>query len=174
MIDKHVYIPGCLGYCCGTDGSIWSKRKRGRNRFCDEWHRLRPVLNGDGYARVRIAGLGRRLVHRLVLESFVGPCPEGMESCHADGNRLNNRLDNLRWDTPKNNAADKARHGTLAVGSRNGMAVLRENAIETIDRLRSEGYTYIDIADLLDVSVATIRDAHIGKTWKHVPRFAMA
>lgn len=52
------------------------------------------------------------LVHRLVLAAFVGPCPSGMEGCHNDGNPLNNSVDNLRWDTHRNNEADKRRHGT--------------------------------------------------------------
>jgi len=51
--------------------------------------------------------------HRLVLEAFIGPNPVGMECCHDDGNPANNRLDNLRWDTPESNNADKLRHGTV-------------------------------------------------------------
>ena len=46
-------------------------------------------------------GYKTRLVHRLVLETFVGAAPAGMEGCHNDGNRFNKRLENLRWDTPK-------------------------------------------------------------------------
>lgn len=53
----------------------------------------------------------RALVHRLVLESFVGPCPEGWECCHNDGDPTNNRLENLRWDTRSNNGHDRVRHG---------------------------------------------------------------
>jgi hypothetical protein len=51
-------------------------------------------------------------VHRLVLEAFVGPCPPGMEACHNNGIRDDNRLENLRWDTRVNNHADKHKHGT--------------------------------------------------------------
>ena len=54
-----------------------------------------------------------RLVHRLVLEAFVGPCPTGMESCHfPDRNPANNKLDNLRWATHAENENDKIVHGT--------------------------------------------------------------
>ena len=51
-------------------------------------------------------------MHRLVLDAFVGPCPENMEGCHNDGNPLNNNLENLRWDTHKNNQLDSVIHGT--------------------------------------------------------------
>lgn len=51
-------------------------------------------------------------IHRLVLEAFVGKCPQGMECCHNDGNPLNNRLENLRWDSHHENMLDAVRHGT--------------------------------------------------------------
>lgn len=58
-------------------------------------------------------GRGRsRRVHQLVLEAFVGPCPEGMEALHGTGVRHDNCLINLRWGTPVENAADRVRHGT--------------------------------------------------------------
>lgn len=52
-------------------------------------------------------------VHILVLTAFYGPCPEGMEGCHHDGDPLNNRLGNLRWDTHVGNVSDSIRHGTF-------------------------------------------------------------
>lgn len=42
-------------------------------------------------------------IHRLVYETFVGEIPEGMQIDHRDGNTQNNRLDNLRCVTPKEN-----------------------------------------------------------------------
>lgn len=53
----------------------------------------------------------QRSVHRLVLEAFVGPCPEGMEGCHWDDDNDNNHLSNLRWDTHQANEQDKVRNG---------------------------------------------------------------
>ena len=52
-------------------------------------------------------------VHLLVLSAFVGPAPSGMECCHNDGSRSNNRLENLRYDTRSNNALDRHVHGTM-------------------------------------------------------------
>jgi len=54
----------------------------------------------------------QRGVHQLVLEAFVGPVPDGMETCHNDGNPTNNSLANLRYDTHRENTLDMVRHGT--------------------------------------------------------------
>jgi hypothetical protein len=68
-----------------------------------------------GYLIVALTAKGRsksHSVHRLVLRAFQGDCPDGMQCCHANGIRDDNRLDNLRWDTRSANEQDKIRHGT--------------------------------------------------------------
>lgn len=45
-------------------------------------------------------------VHRLVLRTFVGKCPEGMEFLHKNGNSQDNRLENLRYGTRSENIVD--------------------------------------------------------------------
>lgn len=47
-----------------------------------------------------------RTVHSLVMESFVGPCPQNKIVCHIDGNFWNCRLENLRYDTYRSNRKD--------------------------------------------------------------------
>jgi hypothetical protein len=42
-------------------------------------------------------------IDRLVLESFVGPCPSGMEARHLNDISTENRRENLEWATPKEN-----------------------------------------------------------------------
>ena len=67
-----------------------------------------------GYPTVCLAKNGTRktrYVHSLVLESFVGERPIGMEACHRDDVSTNNRLTNLRWDTPSSNRQDIVRNG---------------------------------------------------------------
>lgn len=96
---------------------------------------LRPGVVSGGYLKVILSvGSRRRFasVHHLVLEAFVGPCPPGMECCHNDGNRQNNRLENLRWDTKKANQGDRLKHGTSTQGRGNGSCKLTEEQVREI------------------------------------------
>lgn len=66
-----------------------------------------------GYLTVKFGHRGRNVsVHKLVLEAFVGPCPEGMECLHENDDPLDNRLSNLRWGTRTENLEDRVRNGT--------------------------------------------------------------
>jgi hypothetical protein len=47
--------------------------------------------------RIKEKGFRNRYVHRLILETFIGPCPRGHHAEHLDGDSLNNCLTNLRW-----------------------------------------------------------------------------
>ena len=78
--------------------------------------RLKPTR--QGYWRIGLTKelAGRQefhFVHRLVLEAFVGPRPEGMECRHLNGDPGNNIVENLCWGTHSENSLDKRRHGTV-------------------------------------------------------------
>lgn len=77
---------------------------------------LSPGNGGPGspYLRVSLTRNSKSktlLVHRLVLESFVGPSERGWEGCHGNGVPTDNRLVNLRWDSSAANSADTMQHG---------------------------------------------------------------
>ncbi|KRD36826.1 hypothetical protein ASE27_10240 [Oerskovia sp. Root918] len=76
---------------------------------------LRAATKRSGHQHLSLCVDGKGitlLVHRMVLEAFVGPAPEGMEACHSDGDPANNALSNLRWDSRSENTLDRVRHGT--------------------------------------------------------------
>ena len=69
------------------------------------------------YVQISLRSCGKtfvRRIHRVVLEAFRGPCPEGLEGCHNDGYRRNNALQNLRWDTHQSNMDDLRRQRAAA------------------------------------------------------------
>ena len=96
-------------------------------------------------ASLRKNGMVKNIkIHRLVLEAFVGPCPEGMEACHNDGNPMNNQLCNLRWDTHSSNMIDASNHGKRKATKKQVLEIkksLKEGA-RVCDVARGCGLTY--------------------------------
>ena len=75
---------------------------------------LKPNKHPSGYLRVDLRKNNKpetRVVHRLVLEAFVGEAPPGTEACHWNDDPADNRMENLRWGTPADNMLDKVRNG---------------------------------------------------------------
>jgi hypothetical protein len=103
-------------------------------------------------------------VHRLVLEAFVGPCPPGMEGCHNNGIGTDNRLANLRWDTRKNNAADKVAHGTHNRGERHYRAKLTRRDAEAI-RTHRGFVSCRSLGETFGVSPSTVNLIQLGVNW---------
>jgi hypothetical protein len=105
-------------------------------------------------------------VHQLVLMAFIGPCPEGMEVCHNDGNHLNNCINNLRYDTHTNNELDKIKHGTFLLGEKCSWAKLNNWQVRVIKRLlESKILKQREIAKIFEVHFSTISIINKKGTW---------
>jgi len=76
-------------------------------------------INKDGYNRVVIDKKEYR-AHRIIWEMFNGPVPEGMIIDHIDGDKLNNRIENLRVCTHVLNSNNRVfkKTSNLPVGVR--------------------------------------------------------
>lgn len=155
-------IPEFPNYLIDTFGTIYSKRGNLKSTYPDfnGYEVVQLWKNNKGYMK---------LVHRLVLETFVGRCPKGMQCCHNDSNKVNNRLENLRWDTPKNNHADAIKRGTHACllrGEKSGGAKLTNKQIQIIKNLNK--YTNLfhkQIAKMFGVHQSTITRIINNTTW---------
>lgn len=145
------------------------RRSNGFGTYMQKGKILRQTSDGSRFLVNLTAGDGMQKVwsvHHLVLRAFVGLCPSGMECCHWDGNPLNNRLKNLRWDTHKNNEADKRRHGTALIGERTRTAKLTRFLVRKIRRLYMTGeYSYGALVKLFGITVGTLSPLLHGKTW---------
>ncbi len=174
---RYLPVAGFAGYHIGDDGSVWSARLKNGN-LKEDWHRLSTsVRERSRYATVcfRAGPCGSkgkshvRYVHRLVLEAFVGPCPEGMECRHLDGNPRNNRVENLRWGTHRENRQDMERHGTKLMGERCHSAKMNETCIRAIRHLHDQlGLTQNELAAAFGLTQNTVYKIVNGETWKHV------
>lgn len=134
---------------------------------------LTPYINEKrgGYQSVTLSKDGNRktvYIHTTVLQVFVGPRPKPeMEGCHANGDTTNNRLDNLRWDTPVNNAADRKIHGTQTQGESSNLSVLTEAKVQEIRR-QAKYRRQTDIAKEFGISVKQVSRIINRQQWKHV------
>lgn len=160
------------GYYVDEDGNFYSQHFKRWGLLRSHAPRLlKTVLFTTGYKMARVTdGISekRLSVAALVLESFVGPKPtDKHEVRHLDGNRQNNALSNLRWGTSKENYADKRRHGTDQIGSRNGQSKLTETDVLQVRTMLST-VTQRAVAKWFGVSQRAINFVSVGQHWKHI------
>lgn len=130
---------------------------------------LRP--NHLGYVRfsIPIEGVIRSVsAHALVMDAFVGARPDGMTIDHINGNKSDNRVENLRYLTAADNIRASSALGLNAHGERHGSAKLNPAQVTEIRRLRSQGLVQRAIARRFGISQTHVRDIISGKNWAHV------
>lgn len=164
---KSLDFLGYPMYRVGDDGSVWRYYKT------VGWRKRKPYYNGTNPRLAvhlsRDSKAKTYTIHRLVLLAFVGPCPDGMQGCHNNGNPDNNNLWNLRWDTPTANQADRKLHGTTYEGEQHHSAKLTENDVRAIRKLYATGsYSYTQLAKKYRVDFTNIACIVKNKTWKHI------
>lgn len=130
-----------------------------RNKSYRFWIReriLKTGINGGGYKYV-ILSVGHHLrpltIHKAVAVTFLGERPLGMAIDHIDGNKLNNRADNLEYVTPKENSRRAILTGCVGIGVNNSHCTIKSRVIELeIIRLRyEEKWTYKEIANKFNI-----------------------
>ena len=124
---------------------------------------------GTGYHCVTLHRAGEEkplqfAVHRLVLEAFVGQS-RGCHACHNNGKRDDNRLENLRWGSAADNAADRAIHGTQLRGEQSPFSKLDA---QTVRFIRSSPQKQQELAEQFGVTQVLISQIRLRKAWKHV------
>jgi hypothetical protein len=174
MDDHFRPIKGFPGYRVSKVGvvqSCWSRHARPA-RMTGTWLPLSPIRRRWGHLTVNLSRAGKktsRPVHRLVLEAWVGPCPEGLIRCHNNGLPWDNRVENLRRDTYQANSYDSLRHGTRATGSRCRSSKLAEDDVQEIRRLRAEGVRTGELARRYGVTRKNIEAIVYRRSWRHLP-----
>jgi predicted XRE-type DNA-binding protein len=163
---------------------IWRKHHRFAEYEISDHGRARRCVGGQGTragrtlkaARNKVTGYFRFIfssgnrssseyVHRAVLATFVGPCPDGMEGTHRNGDKADNKLTNLRWATHADNIADKHEHGTVLRGQHVGNSKLTEADVIAI---RQATGLQREIAARFGISRTNVSVIRSGKIWKHL------
>lgn len=105
---------------------------------------------------------------RLICVAWHGPKPEGKEVSHLNGNSLDNRPENLRWETKKENAARKIEHGLSDKGLANSRACVSKEDVLLIRQRIALQIPYAEIAKEFGISKATISRINTGQRYSEV------
>lgn len=172
-------IPGYSRYRATEDGAIFSLYRGVSLRAAPR--KLKPFRNPLGYLQVNIradadcapviAKPGRQgqLVHILVCLAFHGVRPSMMhEVDHINHVRDDNRAENLRWVTRKQNIQNSPNHHRYPNGEAHHNSKLTEACVRQMRARREAGETCKRIAGDYGVSLHAVWHATTGNAWRHV------
>ena len=163
-------VAGYPNYAVSADGDIWRVTRPQKASFNTKLpYRLARHIGQNGYIEVVLCAQGRAKTfraHRLVLSAFVGPPPtKAHEVAHWNGDKTDNRIENLRWVTRKENMEDCRRHGRLLCGEMNPNAKLSEKDVQFIRSNVKERGDTVRIARELGVSHTRVSAIVLRQSW---------
>ena len=161
-------------------GRIWrtavrqGDRWNGGTRVLSCQKRRAESQDGRGYLQVRAMFNGHRTyasAHRLVWHHFMGPIPASMTINHKNGDKSDNRPQNLELATYK----EQTRHAHFILkrgvrdqrGQKNCMNKLTVNQVREIRTRRAAGESLLAIAKDYPVVFQTISKIAKRKAWRH-------
>jgi len=158
-------VPSFPDYAISRAGLIIRVTSRTRAKFgCV----IKPFIGCEGYTRIILSGK-HASVHRLVAETYLGPCPDGCVVNHKDGNKLNNSVSNLEYVTQKRNIQHGLETGlSPSFGETHGMAKLTEKEVLEIRAAYGDCHLCSKLAGKYGVCRSMIYKIRAGRNWKHV------
>lgn len=174
--DDEVWrdVPGFPGYQVSNAGRVRSidrfvRTANGQNRAYRGKIMRAAKATPSGHLKLllRRAGGGRaQFVHALVLLAFAGPRPDEQQVRHLNGIACDNRLCNLAYGTPRENAADKISHGTHLSRACHPSAKLTDLQVQAIRSQISEGCRQADLAIFYGVHRTNISAIAVKRSWR--------
>lgn len=166
-------IPDFEGYQVSSFGKVRSIDRLRKNKvgFClTTGQELKQLLNKKGYPEVRLRkqGCHTRVVHKLVASAFLTK-PEGCTQInHINGIKTDNRVNNLQWVTQSENQLHAYKLGLQPSrsGEGNSRATLTDKKVTALKELYNSGKTAKEVAEIMNVSIHTVRQILSGRTWK--------
>lgn len=176
-------IEGCKGYYeVSSFGRVKSLPRRvpcgsGRETRLVPEKILANSRRGYTFVQLRIDGMEyRESVHRLVTEAFI-PNPKGLPFVnHKDGDKTNNRADNLEWCTPKENINHALGMGLMrfvgSPGEKNGKSRLTQSQVNEIKAMCLDGKSQRSASRKFGVSSQHVGRIVRGTRWKSIQEAA--
>lgn len=157
-------------YQVSAEGHVYSPAKgtsNPRGKF------MTLSLDHSRYTKVGLCKNGKKYnhsVHRLVAEAWI-PNPNNLPQVnHKNGNREDNRVENLEWCSLSENIKHSFRElGRKVVrGAEHANSRLRDVDVEVIKESLSKGVLQRELAQRFNVTQATISNIKNGKRYLHI------
>lgn len=102
------------------------------------------INKGNGYVYITLSNKGKiknKRIHRVVAEAFIPNYWKNPYVNHKDGDKTNNKVDNLEWVTPKENVE----HAIKVLGVKYGHSTERPSQYRKVKR--SDGKIFKSIKE---------------------------
>jgi len=135
--------------------------------------KMKLLNHKGGYLQINISNNNQRktiLVHRLIAQTFIPNLENKREVNHKNGIKWDNRIDNLEWNTPKENM----NHATLnglnnSIGETHASSKLTEKQVLEIRHLyKIKKYNQRELAKMFGVCIPQISMIINNKRWNHI------
>lgn len=147
----------------GVSQTVISKILRGA-AYNNTTRILKPALRRDGYRFVTLSIDNQhfhKTIHSMVAEAFIGARPKGYHVNHKDGNKTNNKIDNLEYVTPSGNV----RHSLIVLEN---AQKLTPDKVREIRAAVKEGVLRKEIAHKFDISIHMVNAVWRKVSWDYV------
>lgn len=134
---------------------------------------MKQCVNHKGYYFLSLYINNKKIhffVHRLVAIVFIPNLENKKQINHKNGNKKDNRVENLEWSTGQENMQHAFKNGLIKgnKGEKNGRSKIKEKTALKIKKML-ETKSNTEIKKELGVSIGTIIGIKSGNTWKHIP-----
>lgn len=129
---------------------------------------MKPIKASSNYFQIELTkneNVKKHLIHRLVLLTFNGESK--LDVNHKDGNKLNNRLDNLEYVTKSENTKHAYDNKLMTrKGTKHNNSKFSKKDLKKVKKLLSQGMLQKNIAKIFNVDSSTISKIKTNVTYK--------
>jgi predicted DNA-binding protein YlxM (UPF0122 family) len=128
-----------------------------------------PPMGSLGYLRINAEGTQER-VHRVVAKAFLEQPRPDAEVNHKNGNKTDNRVENLEWVTKSQNMKHAHKNGlSKSYGEHSSQSKLTAVEAMKVKLLAEDGRLYLsEIAQKFNIGKRHVRRIRDGKRWSHL------
>jgi len=128
-----------------------------------------PNTRGYNVVGISINGKSKQIkVARCVAKAFVPNSDNKPEVNHINGDKTDDRAENLEWCTKQENVTHALKNGLIPVGEDNYKTSMTNNDVIQIRNSYRIGFTLTEIANSYDVTVQCIYKIVNRISWKHI------